>query len=528
MNTTVQREGELAPELGRSRQPPTDSAQRAGRGGLVVSGAKLYFIVVGLVQQVALKALLGLDGYGALSSALSAASIAYNPLVTASLQGVSHAVATRPDDGDALRRVLAPHAVLALASALGFFMLAPLVGGLTGALHVVPALRLLAVVLLAYGLYAPLVGALNGRARFTSQAALDVLAATLRTLGLLGGAYWLGSAHSAEGWSGVEGAALGFALSSALILIVSLMLVRIGKRASSGPGLVEYAHYVLPILLGQVLLNVLFQADQLLLRRFAADAALTVGLSPTAADPLVGAYRAAQLFCFLPYQLVIAISVVLFPLLAATARTGPREHVTRYVQSGVRISLLVIGVVVSVTSGLSGPLLRLVFGDDAAGLGRAPMQLLSLGLGAFALLGVLTSVLNSLSAQRQSLAVTALACVLIVLLCFWRVQGQPLGAELLWQTAIATSSALIAATLVAAALVARRAGGFVARSSLLRILGSLCLAIAIGRALPEPSRLLTPLYSALVALAYCLALILLGELTRADARALARLLLRRG
>jgi stage V sporulation protein B len=526
VNTTVQREAELAPERGRSART-AESAQRAGRGGLVVSGAKLYFIAVGLVQQVALKALLGLDGYGALSSALSAASITYNPLVTASLQGVSHAVATRPDDGDALRRVLVPHALLALATALGFLLLAPFIGGLTGALHVVPALRLLALVMLAYGLYAPLVGALNGRARFTSQASLDVLAATLRTLGLLGGAYWLGSARLADDWGGVEGAALGFALSSVLITFVALALVRIGRRASAGPGLREYAHYVLPILLGQVLINLLFQADQLLLRRFAADAALALGLSPTAADPLVGAYRAAQLFCFLPYQLVIAISVVLFPLLAATGRAGANEDVTRYVQSGVRVALLVIGLLVSVTSGLSGPLLRLVFGDDAAALGRAPMQLLSLGLGAFALLGVLTSVLNSLSAQRQSLGVTALACLLVVLLCFWRVRGQPLGAELLRQTAIATSTALILATLVAAALVARRAGGLVARSSLLRILGSLCLAVAIGRSLPEPSRLLTPLYSALVALGYCLALILLGELGKPDARALGALLERR-
>jgi stage V sporulation protein B len=506
---------------------PAAHAQRAGRGGLIVSGAKLYFIAVGLLQQVALKALLGLDGYGALSSALSAASITYNPLVTASVQGVSHAVATSPDDGDALRRLIAPHALLALLTALAFFLLAPLVGGLTGAPHVVLALRLLAAVMLTYGLYAPLVGALNGRASFARQAALDVLAATLRTLGLLGGAYWLGSARIGADWSGVEGAALGFALSSALIMLLALAFVRIGKRPSAGPGAREYAHYVLPILFGQVLLNLLFQADQLLLRRFASDAALASGLGPSAADTLVGAYRAAQLFCFLPYQLVIAISVVLFPLLAATARTGQRADVARYVKSGVRLALLVIGLVVSVTSGLSGPLLRLVFGDDAAALARAPMQLLSLGLGAFALLGVLTSVLNSLSAQRQSLGVTALACALVGALCFWRVQGQPLAGALLMQTAIATSSALLLATLVAAWLVLRRAGGLVAPASLLRILGSLCLAIAIGRALPEPSRLLTAPYSALVALSYCLALIALGELGRADARALTGLLERR-
>ena len=42
----------------------------SGRGGLAVTAAKVYFILTGLVQQIVLKAVLGLDGYGALSSAL--------------------------------------------------------------------------------------------------------------------------------------------------------------------------------------------------------------------------------------------------------------------------------------------------------------------------------------------------------------------------------------------------------------------------------------------------------------------------
>jgi stage V sporulation protein B len=531
VNSAEQHEHDLRPEDAVSALAPdaARATRRVGRGGVAVSAAKLYFIAAGLVQQVALKALLGLEGYGALSSALAAASITYNPLVSASLQGVSHVVATRSGEGDALRRVLVPHAVFAFALALGFFAFAPLLGGFTGAPHVVPALRLLSAVMLAYGLYAPLVGALNGRARFTRQALLDVIAATLRTLGLLGGAYWLGARRGApgNGWSGVEGAALGFALSSFAIWLLALRLAPIGRAASAGPRLREYAHYVVPILLGQALLNLLLQADQLLLRRFASDAARASGLPVTAADALVGAYRAAQLFCFLPYQLVIAVSVVLFPLVAASDRSGQRAEVARYVQSGVRVTLLIVGLLVSVTSGLAGPLLRLVFGADAAALAREPMQLLSLGLGAFALLGVLTSLLNSLSAQRQSLSVTGLACGLVALLCCWRVRGQPLGADLLWQTALATTSALACATLVGAWLVQRRTGGLVALPSLLKILGSLCLAIAIGRALPEPSRLLTPVWAALVALAYCLALAALGELKSADLRAARAVLARR-
>src|SRR5258706_12313288 len=73
-----------------------DSTRSTGRGGLAVAGAKIYFILLGLVQQIALPRVLGLDGYGALSRVLSVASIAYNPIPTMSIHGASRAVAPAP------------------------------------------------------------------------------------------------------------------------------------------------------------------------------------------------------------------------------------------------------------------------------------------------------------------------------------------------------------------------------------------------------------------------------------------------
>jgi len=512
-----------------------DAGQRAGRGGIAVTGAKIYFILTGLVQQVALKQALGLEGYGALSSALAAASIVYNPIVAASIQGVSHAVATAPDARRArvLRRTLQVHGLVALGLGGGFFALAPSLGELTGAEHIVAALRVLSAVLVIYGLYAPLVGALNGQTRFVSQAGLDALAATLRTLGLIGGACALGRWGSPE-FGAVEGAALGFALSSLLVLLVALRKVGIGSRpsvdSSIGSGSSSssrYLRYIWPILAGQVLLNLLFQADQLLLRRFSADAAVRAGLEATAADPLVGAYRATQLFCFLPYQLVISVSIVLFPMLARAHRDADREALGRYVRQGMRLALIGGGLIVSVTCGLASPLLRLVFGSEAALLAAAPMQLLALGLGNLALLGLLTAVLNSLEQQRSSLIVTGLACLLVVGLCLARVRGSPFGPELLWNTALATSSALLLATLVAAWLVRRAAGAVVAPATVLRVLLALAAAIGGARLLPSLPPLATPLLSLLVAASYLLALIALRELDGSDWRTLLSVLSRR-
>ena len=52
-----------------------DTARGAGRGGLAVAGAKVWFILVGLVQQTLLPYIIGLDGYGAFSTVLAVASL---------------------------------------------------------------------------------------------------------------------------------------------------------------------------------------------------------------------------------------------------------------------------------------------------------------------------------------------------------------------------------------------------------------------------------------------------------------------
>src|SRR5690606_23129072 len=160
------------------------------------------------------------------------------------------------------------------------------------------------------------------------------------------------------------------------------------------------------------------------------------------------------------------------------------------------------GMMVSVTSGLPAQLIELVFGADAAALGGRPMQLLSLGLGAFALFGIFTSVLNSLKHERASLAVTLLAFVLVVALCFWRVPSAPFGAEVLWRTAQATSLGLFLATLSAAWLVKRHARALLPPLSALRVGIAMALAIGVGRLLPDSGKLMTIVYSGIVVAVY--------------------------
>jgi stage V sporulation protein B len=503
--------------------PPGDVARAAGRGGLAITAAKVYFMVVGLAQQIALPRVLGLDGYGALSSALSIASTTYNPIVTTSIQGASRAVtvASPEERPAALRRLVLVHGVFAVFLAAAFFVFAPAVAKVIGAPHVSGALRILSGVLLMYGLYTPLVGALNGQRRFLGQAALDVTAATLRTIGLVAGSWWFmqrmsaGSGEAAA-IAGVEGASWGFVTSSALILAVALFMVGVGRSGKGGPSIVEHLAFVVPILAGQILLNFLLQADLTLLRAFAADSAAQAGLPLTAADPLVGAYRATQLFSFLPYQLLLAITFILFPMLATAVRDGDRDAIARYVKTGVRLALLVAGLMVSVTAGLSDALLHLVFGEQAAYYGGRSLELLSLGFGAFAIFGILTTVLNSLKRELAGALVTGVAVVLVAGLCWLRVRGTPFGEDLLFRTAIATASGLCLATILAAWLVKRSAGAVVDPKTLVRVVIALGIAVTVGRFMPYWGKAGTLLQAALVGALYVVVLLVVREVGKAD------------
>ena len=489
---------------------PEDATRSAGRGGLAVAFAKIYFILVGLVQQIALPRLLGLDGYGALASVLSISGITYNPVTTTSIQSVSRAVAqaTPESEPGTIRRVFTVHAVFAVLLAVGFFLLAPFIARSVGAGHVVGPLRILSAVMLLYGLYTPLIGVLNGQRKFVSQASLDVIAATLRTSGLIVGAL----VFARRGNLGVEGATVGFVAGAVLILAAALVLVGIGKRGPSAITARAHLLFALPVLLGQILFNLLLQADLTLLRRFASEAAIARGLPGTAADPLVGAYRATQLFSFLPYQLLIAVTFILFPMLATAARDGDRQAVARYVRTGVRLALVLAGLMVSVTAGLSDRLLYLVFGAEAAQLGGPSLELLAVGFGGFAIFGVLTTVLNSLKHERESAIVTGVAVTLVVALCYLRVRGAPFGADLLLLTAEATAAGLFVATLSAAFFVHRAAGAVAPPLALVRVLLAAAVAISVGRLLPHAGKILTPAYAIIVALAYVLILLISREL----------------
>jgi stage V sporulation protein B len=513
------------PALSRAVAPPSISASTTGRGGLALSFAKLYFMVLGLGQQIALSWLLQ-DAYGALRGALSPASIVYNAAVTASVLGMSRVVSQTPGAQvqAAVRRALGLHVLLGVVLGGVFWLGAHPLGRLLQSPHLVPLFQWLSAVVAVYSIYAALVGVLNGQRRFVAQAGLDVLAATLRTGALCAGAYLFASngQHAAVG-----GAIQAFAFMAVIMVFVAIALAGTGGQGQSGYSWRGHLRFVLPVMGGQLLLNLLLQADTNTLRAFAARAAEQSGLMAQEADAFVGAYNAGQLFAFLPYQLLTALTFLLFPLLAQAAAADDSKKIAGIVTHGCRIAVLLVGLALCVTVSLPGPLLHLVFPPKLAALGTQAMPVLAVGMGALALFGVFCTVLNSLDRQWAVLAITVLGLSLVVGANYVWVAHTGFSPELLTRTALATSSAVVVVSTLAGIAVRRVTSSGVRLLTAVRVVAAVSCCYLVGRALPVLPRLETVGLAMGLCVFYVGLLCLSRELGHSDLAQLKTLFVRR-
>ncbi|WP_272459549.1 lipopolysaccharide biosynthesis protein [Polyangium jinanense] len=501
---------------GAAPAPATPSAARtAGRGGLAIAFAKVSFIIFGFAQQLLLERLLGQAGYGQISRVLAIVGVLNNVVVATAIQGVSRVVSTATEENvdAAFARTLRVHVALAIVLSLGFALAAGTIAAEVGAPHVATPLRIVAAVVLLYGIYAPLVGSLNGRRRFLDQAGLDVGYGLLRTLGMGVGAFVL----LRLGGSGTLGATLGFVSAAALIVPIAITRSGVGKSGTAGPSTREYLGFLGPLALGQLALNLLLQTDLLLLSRFVGREAGRLGLAATAADDLIGIYRGVQLFSFLPYQLLMSVSFVLFPMLAKARAEKSEPLVAEYTRAGVRIALLVTGAVSGTIAALAPHVLRFAYKSSAIWEHGGPvLRVLALGMGSFAILGITSAALTGLGRERMSATFNALAVCLVALGCVVVTPRLVFGPPMLFGTAISTSIALGLVAVVAAIALRREAGAFVAPLSLVRVVVAAAVTVAMGMQLPwlgKPAVLIQGLVTGAL---YLSVLVVTGELGTKD------------
>jgi stage V sporulation protein B len=238
-------------------------------------------------------------------------------------------------------------------------------------------------------------------------------------------------------------------------------------------------------------------------------------------------YRACQLFAFLPYQLLFSVTQVLFPMVARAKAEGDDAAVARYVARGARIAMMACGLMLSVIVAAPGALLDFAYGAEVAARGAEALKVLALGQGAFAMLGVATTVLASLGRERTAAWITASACAVVGYAVFAGMPYDVYGRMQLFSTALATSVALGLALAAGAIAVRSVAGAFVPPATFVRVGIAVTVAYLGGPHLPHVGKLGAIGIAAAIGVAYVLFLVASRELGVADAADLRALVARR-
>jgi stage V sporulation protein B len=497
----------------------TDQAT-AGKGLAFITLAKLYFILMGFIVQLGLPRFLSPTEYGRYSLAMSFVSVVNNVLIAATVQSVAKRVSENAALAPArLRQGLLIQLVIGLVLSGALIFSAPWLSGLGYSQELTPLLRVVALVPLFYAVYAALVGSLNGRQLFKRQAMLDMTFSTMRTFGILGSAVLgLGALGSVSGFTSAAGA----------ILLIALVTVGLGAR---GPGLAlgTWFQFMLPVVFFQLTLNGMLLLDVWVLQPTASELGMAQGLAMDVAahqaTDLVGLYKAGQNFALVPYQLILSVTFIVFPLVSRATAEGDLVTARAHIAGALRFSILVLFALAAPIGGSAEALIRMAY---PAYLGAAaPLSVLVWGQLALALFVIIATVLSGAGRPGITVLVGAVGLAITLLANRLLVQRVGLDGPVLRAAALATSLGTSTALVLGALALKRVLGASLPVLTLLR--AALCGAgaFALARALPQHKALFAPLLLVVSGLFYIALLVVTRELKRPDLDALLAVLRRR-
>jgi O-antigen/teichoic acid export membrane protein len=488
----------------------------------LMTGAKAFFVVGGLAVQLGLPRLLrSPEEYGLYATATALLAILTNTLTQAAVQTASKHVSEADDPRVALRHSLSLALGVGAAVALALFALAePLATLVLHDARVAPLLRIASAIVLAYSVYATAIGHLNGQRDFARQARLDLSFTLVRTTGLLvGGALSIGAL----------GAMLGFSGAAVTMALVALAFVGLG-RSGGGTRTAAWLAFFGAIALHQLALNGLLQLDVEILKARVASLALASGAgaeeAASRASTEAGLYRAAQSIAFVPYQLILAVTLVLFPTVARARSAGDAEAATRAVRGALRFSLVALVLTAAPVAGAGEGAMRVLF-DARYAPGGDALTVLALGQIAFTLFVVGSTAISGDGAPILVALSAALGVVVTVALAAIGIEAAGLDGPLRMAAAGGAASGCVLAVALVLVLVARRfSSAAIPWVSLARGALAGAAGFALAHALPHGSRVegLVQLVAGGLA---SLAVLALSRELGADDVALVRRILRR-
>ena len=360
-----------------SAAPKQDTARVAGRGFLFIAFAKLYFMISGFGLNILLPRFLERGARRIVEAGLGAGrtvaqvgqalygdygvvnrftSVLNNTVVTATIQAVSKYVAEDERGAPAVRAL-----ALRMQAVIGFLLSGAyaLAAGLIARYayndpDLARYFRIAAVILFAYSIYAVFIGYLNGTTRFSRQAGFDMTFSTVKVGSMLGVAL-LGY--------GVDALFAAFGAAAVFICIAAAVVVGVRRgdaRRDLPPGVLLRAWGTIAAY--NLVINLLLAVDLSVLKWAAAGAAvgLPADVVQDLSSSLSGIYFGVLNWSTIPYQAVLAVAFVVFPLVSRSTFDQDREGTKAYITNTLRYALLLVGLIGIVFAASPTELLRIL------------------------------------------------------------------------------------------------------------------------------------------------------------------------
>lgn len=387
---------------------PSTPARGLGTGGISIGFAKLFFLFAGYAVSIYLTQLVSPATYGDYNVLSQFITVPNMVLIQTLLFAVSRPMSAEYGAGlpsyDGLRRrgfrVAAGFgglvsAVLFLGADLiaGWFMQDPALAD---------PLRIVAPIPLIYAVYAVNVGTVNATRRFQLQASLDIFMAATKA-GLI-----IGAAALSLGLTWILG---GFTLASLLAFGLSIVFVTLSRPQTAGGGtgpLAPMANFAIVLAVFTAGVNVLQGFDLFLLKRYALTAAQ---------DDALGFYSSAQLIARVPYSLMNAVSLVMFPLIATLHASRDHAEISRYVGATARVCVLLLAFMSSVGASAAPEVQRLLF-PAAYASAADELRLLVWGMSGYSLTITAAWIFNSVQRSRVAVALILVPLVAVAAIGF--------------------------------------------------------------------------------------------------------------
>jgi len=493
-----------------------DRAVEAGKGALFIGFAKVFFMIAGFAQRVLLTRFVGQADYGAFSVVNNAISTVNNTMVQGTIQSVSKFTAEDDARAGAVQRAgLKLQMLLGVLVAAVIFFSAPLIAGFVKAPNHVPLFRLVAAIPLLYAFYAVYVGSANGLRNFKLQATFDVGFSTAKTVLLLGGAL-VGRAMG----HGVMGAFLGFIAAAVFILVVAKVKISLPDNGQVFP-VTRLLVFMGGTALYTLLINLALNYDLMLLRRF-AGAALPLG----DADALAATYESVRNLALLPYQVLLVVTFVIFPLVSRSTFEKDQAVTRAYIGQTLRYALLIGAALAVVLSAKPAAIFGILYPKTYIA-GAVALPILAAGIVALALLSVAGSIVTATGRPHISILLVAITLVVGSALAFVMVPAAQAGSPMLIAAATATALGMVAGLSAALVYLWKQFKALPPLLSVVRVIAAALAATIAGRLIPGQGKLVGLIAIALAGVVYAVALMALREFGATDREKFIRILKRR-